>query len=159
MGPGSDWNSVDGEGSRSFWTSMEKTLIILKPDAVKNKHIGHIVTRIEEEGFKILGMKLLQLSKSDAQKFYEVHKERPFYDDLCNYMISGPVVVAALEAPAAVQKWRDLIGATDPKEAAANTIRALYAESKEANAVHGSDSAENAQNEVAFFFKDGELIG
>ncbi|HBS07002.1 MAG TPA: nucleoside-diphosphate kinase [Leptospiraceae bacterium] len=138
---------------------MEKTLIILKPDAVKNKHIGHIVTRIEEEGFKILGMKLLQLSKSDAQKFYEVHKERPFYDDLCNYMISGPVVVAALEAPAAVQKWRDLIGATDPKEAAANTIRALYAESKEANAVHGSDSAENAQNEVAFFFKDGELIG
>ncbi len=159
MGPGSDWNSVDGEGSRSFWTSMEKTLIILKPDAVKNKHIGHIVTRIEEEGFKILGMKLLQLSKSDAQKFYEVHKERPFYDDLCNYMISGPVVVAALEAPEAVQKWRDLIGATDPKEAAANTIRALYAESKEANAVHGSDSAENAQNEVAFFFKDGELIG
>ena len=138
---------------------MEKTLIILKPDAVKNKHIGHIVTRIEEEGFKILGMKLLQLSKSDAQKFYEVHKERPFYDDLCNYMISGPVVVEALQAEGAVQKWRDLIGATDPKEAAPNTIRALYAESKEANAVHGSDSAENAQNEVSFFFKDGELIG
>ena len=138
---------------------MEKTLIILKPDAVKNKHIGHIVTRIEEEGFKILGMKLLQLSKSDAQKFYEVHKERPFYDDLCNYMISGPVVVAALQAEGAVQKWRDLIGATDPKEAAPNTIRALYAESKEANAVRGSDSAENAQNEVSFFFKDGELIG
>lgn len=156
---GGDRNSVDGQARRSFWTSMEKTLIILKPDAVKNKHIGHIVTRIEEEGFKILGMKLLQLSKSDAQKFYEVHKERPFYDDLCNYMISGPVVVAALQAGDAVQKWRDLIGATDPKEAAANTIRALYAESKEANAVHGSDSPENAEKEVSFFFKDGELIG
>ncbi|MCB1138106.1 MAG: nucleoside-diphosphate kinase [Leptospiraceae bacterium] len=138
---------------------MEKTLIILKPDAVKNKHIGHIVSRIEEEGFKILGMKLLQLSKSDAQKFYEVHKERPFYEDLCNYMISGPVVVAALQADGAVKKWRDLIGATDPKEAAPNTIRALYAESKEANAVHGSDSAENAENEVAFFFKKEELLG
>lgn len=138
---------------------MEKTLIILKPDAVKNKHIGHILTRIEEEGFKILGMKLLQLSQSDAQKFYEVHKERPFYDDLCSYMISGPVVVAALQAEGAVKKWRDLIGATDPKEAAANTIRALYAESKEANAVHGSDSPENAENEVAFFFKKEELLG
>ena len=138
---------------------MEKTLIILKPDAVKNKHIGHIVSRIEEEGFKILGMKLLQLGKSDAQKFYEVHKERPFYEDLCNYMISGPVVVAALQADGAVKKWRDLIGATDPKEAAPNTIRALYAESKEANAVHGSDSAENAENEVAFFFKKEELLG
>lgn len=138
---------------------MEKTLIILKPDAVKNKHIGDIVARIEKEGFHILGMKLLKLSLEQAQKFYEVHKERPFYSDLCNYMTSGPVVVAALQADSAVQKWRDLIGATDPKEAAPNTIRALYAESKEANAVHGSDSVENAKNEVAFFFKDEELAG
>lgn len=138
---------------------MEKTLIILKPDAVKNKHIGDILARIEKEGFQIIGMKLLHLSTEQAQKFYEVHKERPFYSDLCNYMTSGPVVVAALKADGAVQKWRDLIGATDPKEAAPNTIRALYAESKEANAVHGSDSAENAANEVAFFFNDNELTG
>ena len=137
---------------------MEKTLIILKPDAVKNRHVGNILARIEKENFKICGMRLLQLSKEDAGKFYEVHKERPFYNDLCSYMISGPVVVACLEAQGAVQKWRDLIGATDPKEAAPNTIRNLYAESKEANAVHGSDSAENAKNEIAFFFKDSELV-
>jgi len=137
---------------------MEKTLIILKPDAVKNRHIGNILARIEKENFRIAGMKLLQLSGKDAQEFYAVHKERPFYKDLCDFMISGPVVVAALEAPGAVQKWRDLIGATDPAEAEANTIRKLYAESKEANAVHGSDSAENAATEIAFFFKDGELV-
>ncbi len=136
---------------------MEKTLIILKPDAVKNKHIGHILTRIEEEQFQILGMKMVQLSKSDAEKFYEVHKERPFYQDLCEYMSSGPVVVAALQSQNAVAKWRDLIGATDPAEAAPNTIRKLYAESKEANAVHGSDSADNAKQEISFFFQDSEL--
>ena len=137
---------------------MEKTFIILKPDAVKNNHIGDILARIEKEKFRIAGLRLLNLSKADAKKFYEVHKERPFYDDLCNYMSSGPVVVACLEANGAVQKWRDLIGATDPKEAAPNTIRNLYAESKEANAVHGSDSAENAKNEIAFFFKENDLV-
>jgi len=133
---------------------MERTLIILKPDAVKNRHIGHILTRIEQENFKIIGMRYLHLSLSDAKKFYEVHKERPFYNDLCNYMTSGPVVAAALEAPGAVAKWRELIGATDPAQAAPGTIRKLYAESKEANAVHGSDSAENAKIEIQFFFKD-----
>lgn len=137
---------------------MERTFIIIKPDAVKNRHVGNIIARIEKENFKILGMRMLQLSKADAEKFYEVHKERPFYQDLCNFMISGPVVVAALEAEKAVQKWRDLIGATDPAEAAENTIRKLYAESKEANAVHGSDSVENAKTEIAFFFKDSDLV-
>lgn len=137
---------------------MERTFIILKPDALQNKHIGHIITRIEEEGFKIIGLKLVQMSKQDAQKFYEVHKERPFYNDLCNYMSSGPVIVGVLEAENAVQKWRDLIGATDPKEAAPNTIRKLYAVSKEANAVHGSDSKENALKEISYFFSERELL-
>lgn len=137
---------------------MERTFIILKPDALKNKHIGHILTKIEEEGFKILGLKLVQMTKQDAQKFYEVHKERPFYNDLCNYMSSGPVIVGVLEAENAVQKWRDLIGATDPKEAAPNTIRKLYAVSKEANAVHGSDSRENALKEISYFFSERELL-
>jgi nucleoside-diphosphate kinase len=137
---------------------MEKTLIIIKPDAVRNRHVGNIIARIEKENFKILGMRLLNLSKADAEKFYEVHKARPFYGDLCSFMSSGPVVVAALEAPGAVLKWRDLIGATDPAQAAPNTIRKLYAESKEANAVHGSDSVENAKAEIAFFFRESELV-
>ena len=137
---------------------MEKTLILLKPDAVKNKHVGDILARIEKEGFKILGMRYLQLSKPDAQAFYEVHKERPFYDDLCNYMCSGPIVACALQRDGAVAKWREVIGATDPAEAAEGTIRKLFAESKEANAVHGSDSVENGRNEIAFFFKGNELV-
>ncbi|MFN3603633.1 MAG: nucleoside-diphosphate kinase [Leptonema sp. (in: bacteria)] len=137
---------------------MERTLIILKPDALQNKHIGHILTKIEENGFRILGFKLLQMSKQDAQKFYEVHKERPFYNDLCNYMSSGPVIVGVLEAENAVQKWRDLIGATDPKEAKEGTIRKLYAQNKEANAVHGSDSKENAIKEIYYFFSERELL-
>lgn len=138
---------------------MEKTLIIIKPDAVKNRHIGHILNRIEEEGFRILGLKKLKLSMEQAQGFYEVHRERPFYGDLCNYMSSGPVVVAALESAGAVQKWRDVIGATDPAEAAPGTIRKLYAVNKEANAVHGSDSPENGIREIQFFFRDEELVG
>ena len=101
---------------------MERTFIILKPDAVKNKHVGDILARIEKEGFRILGLRMQTLSLKEAQEFYAVHKERPFYGDLCNYMTSGPVVVAALEAANAVTKWRDLIGATDPKEAAEGTI-------------------------------------
>lgn len=137
---------------------MERTLIILKPDALNNKHVGHILTKIEENGFKIVGLKLLQLSKKDAEKFYEVHKERPFYNDLCNYMSSGPVIVGVLEAENAVQKWRDLIGATDPKEAKEGTIRKLYAVNKEANAVHGSDSVGNALKEINFFFSEKELL-
>ncbi|MBL8021874.1 MAG: nucleoside-diphosphate kinase [Leptospirales bacterium] len=138
---------------------MEQTLIILKPDAVKNKHVGHILSRIEQEGFNILALKKVHLKDKEAKKFYEVHKARPFYKDLCKFMVSGPVVVAALEAPGAVEKWRKLIGATDPAQADANTIRKLYAESKEANAVHGSDSEKNAKNEIKFFFSKDELKG
>ncbi|MCZ8341694.1 MAG: nucleoside-diphosphate kinase [Leptospira sp.] len=136
---------------------MERTFIMLKPDAVKNKHIGDILQRIEKEGFKILGMKFLKLSLEDAKQFYKVHAARPFYNDLCSYMASGPIVACALERENAVLHWRDVIGATDPKEAKAGTIRALFAESKEANAVHGSDSVENGLQEIAFFFKGYEL--
>lgn len=136
---------------------MERTFIMLKPDAVKNKHVGDILQRIEKEGFKILGMRFLKLSFEDAKQFYKVHSARPFYNDLCNYMASGPIVACALERENAVQHWRDVIGATDPKEAQAGTIRALFAESKEANAVHGSDSVDNALQEIAFFFKGFEL--
>jgi nucleoside-diphosphate kinase len=136
---------------------MERTFIMLKPDAVKNKHIGDILQRIEKEGFKILGLKSLKLSLEDAKQFYKVHAARPFYNDLCKYMASGPIIAAALERENAVLHWREVIGATDPKEAAAGTIRALFAESKEANAVHGSDSVDNALQEIAFFFKGYEL--
>ena len=137
---------------------MEKTLIIIKPAAVKNKPIGHILSRIESEGFQILGMKYKQLSRAEAEGFYAEHKERPFFGSLCDFMTSGPVVVAALQAADAVAKWRTLIGATDPAQAAENTIRKLYAESKEANAVHGSDSAESAAREIKFHFTDAELV-
>jgi len=152
-------NYLTPQAAFFFVSYMEKTFIILKPDAVKNRHTGDIIARIEKEGFTILGLKMLHLTKEQAEKFYAVHKERPFYADLCKYMTSGPVVVAALAANNAVQKWRDLIGATDPAQAAPNTIRKLYAESKEANAVHGSDSADNAKIEIAFFFAESELVG
>jgi nucleoside-diphosphate kinase len=137
---------------------MQRTFIMLKPDAVKNGNVGNILARIEKEGFKIRGMKYLQLSLNDAKQFYKVHSARPFYNDLCNYMVSGPIVAAALERDNAVAHWRDIIGATDPKEAAEGTIRRLYAESKEANAVHGSDYEENAEFEISFFFKGHELV-
>lgn len=137
---------------------MERTLIIIKPDAVQNKHIGHILTKIEEANFRIAGMKLLQISKEEAGKFYEVHKDKPFYEDLCNFMSSGPIVVAVLEGENAIQRWRDLIGATDPQQAKEGTIRKLYAENKERNAVHGSDSPENARKEIHFFFSERELL-
>lgn len=137
---------------------MSRTLIMIKPDAVKNKHIGEILARIEKEGFKILAMKYMKLSLEDAQQFYKVHAARPFYNDLCKYMSSGPIVAAVLERENAVSHWREVIGATDPKEAKPGTIRAMYAESKEANAVHGSDSDENANLEISFFFKGYELV-
>lgn len=132
---------------------------MIKPDAVKNRHTGDILARIEKEGFRILGFRLLKMSVDTAKKFYAVHKERPFYNDLCNYMSSGPVVVIGLERENAVQHWRDVIGATDPAQAAPGTIRKLYAVSKEANAAHGSDSVENGKTEIAFFFKPDELVG
>jgi nucleoside-diphosphate kinase len=137
---------------------MERTLSIIKPDAVAKNVIGKIIDRFESNGLRIAAMKKIKLTKEDAAKFYEVHKERPFYDDLCEYMSSGPVVVMVLEGENAVAKNRELMGATDPKEAAPGTIRADFAESIEANAVHGSDSLENAKKEIAFFFAEREIL-
>ncbi|RTJ22848.1 nucleoside-diphosphate kinase [Campylobacter jejuni] len=136
---------------------MEKTLSIIKPDAVKKGVIGKILDRFESNGLRIAAMKKVQLSKEQAENFYAVHKERPFFKDLVEFMISGPVVVFVLEGEGAVLKNRDLMGATNPKEAKAGTIRADFAESIDANAVHGSDSLENAKIEVEFFFKPNEI--
>ncbi|HFU2587948.1 TPA: nucleoside-diphosphate kinase [Campylobacter jejuni] len=136
---------------------MEKTLSIIKPDAVKKGVIGKILDRFESNGLRIAAMKKVQLSKEQAENFYAVHKERPFFKDLVEFMISGPVVVSVLEGEGAVLKNRDLMGATNPKEAKTGTIRADFAESIDANAVHGSDSLENAKIEVEFFFKPNEI--
>ncbi len=136
---------------------MEQTLSIIKPDAVKKGVIGKIVDRFESNGLRIAAMKKLQLSTEDAQKFYEVHKERPFYGELVEFMTSGPVVAMILEGEGAMVKNRDLMGATNPKEAEAGTIRADFADSIDANAVHGSDSLENAANEIKFFFSKEEI--
>ena len=136
---------------------MEQTLSIIKPDAVKKGVIGKIISRFETNGLRIAAAKKLQLSVDDAKKFYEVHKERPFYGELVEFMTSGPVVVMVLEGDSAVAKNRELMGATNPKEAAPGTIRADFAESIDANAVHGSDSLENAKNEIAFFFAKREI--
>lgn len=138
---------------------MSRTFAMIKPDAVQSGNVGNIVAHIQKAGFRILGMKLTQISMPQAQKFYEVHAQRPFYGELTEFMSSGPSVVLALESDDAVQKWRDTIGATDPAEAGEGTIRKLYAESKGRNAVHGSDSDENAEIEIAFFFAGTELVG
>ncbi|EAI8658239.1 nucleoside-diphosphate kinase [Campylobacter coli] len=136
---------------------MEKTLSIIKPDAVKKGVIGKILDRFESNGLRIAAMKKVQLSKEQAEAFYAVHKERPFFKDLVEFMISGPVVVSVLEGEGAVLKNRDLMGATNPKEAQPGTIRADFSESIDANAVHGSDSLENAKIEIEFFFKSNEI--
>ncbi|ECP8879086.1 nucleoside-diphosphate kinase [Campylobacter coli] len=136
---------------------MEKTLSIIKPDAVKKGVIGKILDRFESNGLRIAAMKKVQLSKEQAEAFYAVHKERPFFKDLVEFMISGPVVVSVLEGEGAVLKNRDLMGATNPKEAQPGTIRADFAEGIDANAVHGSDSLENAKIEIEFFFKSNEI--
>lgn len=136
---------------------MERTLSIIKPDAVKKNAIGKIIDRFESNGLKIAAIKKLQLSEKNAQDFYAIHKERPFFKDLVSFMISGPVVVMVLEGDNAVKKNRELMGDTDPKKAAKGTIRADFAESIDANAVHGSDSLENAKNEIAFFFSTTQI--
>jgi len=136
---------------------MEQTLSIIKPDAVKKGVIGKIIDRFESNGLKIAAMKKLELSKKDAQNFYAVHKERPFFGELVEFMTSGPVVVMVLEGEDAVSKNRKLMGATNPKEAEKGTIRADFAESIDANAVHGSDSLENAKIEINFFFAKREI--
>ncbi len=137
--------------------AMEQTLSIIKPDAVQKNVIGKIVDRFESNGLRIAAMKKIRLSRNDAKEFYAVHKERPFFNDLVDFMVSGPVVVMVLEGLNAVAKNRELMGATNPKEAAAGTIRADFADSIDANAVHGSDSLENAQREIAFFFSTREI--
>ncbi len=135
-----------------------KTLAIIKPDAVKKNVIGQIVTKITEAGFKINGIKQVRMSKASAEAFYEVHKERPFYNELVEFMTSGPVVPIALERENAVAEYRKLIGATDPAQADEGTIRKLFAANKAENAVHGSDSDENALIEIGHFFSKSELI-
>jgi nucleoside-diphosphate kinase len=131
---------------------MERTLMIIKPDAVKARHIGEIIARVEKEGFNITGLRFLLLTTAQAESFYDIHTEKPFFRDLVNYMTSGPVVVGSLERANAVDKWREVIGSTNPKNAAAGTIRALFGSSIENNAVHGSDSPENGIRETDFFF-------
>lgn len=139
--------------------TIERTLSIVKPDAVAKNVIGQIYSRFENNGLKIIAAKMKQLSKTEAEGFYAVHKERPFFADLVNFMISGPVMIQVLEGEGAVAKNRELMGATNPKEAAAGTIRADFADSIDANAVHGSDSLENAATEIAYFFTADELCG
>jgi nucleoside-diphosphate kinase len=132
--------------------AVERTLSIIKPDAVAKNVIGQIYTRFEAAGLKLVAVRMAQLSRADAEGFYAVHKSRPFFKDLVDFMTSGPVVIQVLEGESAIQKNRDLMGATDPQKAAKGTIRADFADSIDANAVHGSDSAENAAVEIAYFF-------
>ncbi len=136
----------------------ERTLAIIKPDAVANHVSGQILQRIEAEGFTIRGMRLTRLSKAQAEGFYAVHRARPFFASLTEFMSSGPCVVLALEAPDAIKKWRTLMGATDPAKADAGTLRKQFAESIERNATHGSDAPETASVEVAYFFPGIDLI-
>ncbi|WBV43803.1 nucleoside-diphosphate kinase [Pseudoroseomonas cervicalis] len=139
--------------------ATERTLSILKPDATRRNLTGKINAKFEEQGLRIVAQKRLHLSEAQAGAFYAVHKERPFYKDLVSFMTSGPVVVQVLEGENAVAKNREIMGATNPANAAEGTIRKEFAESIEANSVHGSDSAENAANEIAFFFAGVEIVG
>jgi len=137
--------------------AQQRTLSIIKPDAVAKNVIGKIYSRFEEAGLKVIAAKMKQLSQAEAEGFYAVHRERPFFGDLVKFMISGPVMIQVLEGPNAVMKNRDLMGATDPKKAEAGTIRADFADSIDANAVHGSDAPETAAEEIAYFFADDEI--
>lgn len=137
--------------------AIERTLSIIKPDAVSNNVIGQIYSRFEKAGLKVVAAKMMHLSEEKAGGFYAEHKERPFYADLVGFMTSGPVMIQVLEGENAVIVNRDLMGATNPKEAAAGTIRADFAESIDANAVHGSDSPASAAREISYFFDDGEI--
>jgi nucleoside-diphosphate kinase len=137
---------------------MERTFAIIKPDAVGRGLAGDIIKRIEASGLKIRGMRLMHLSRGQAERFYEVHKARPFYADLCKYMTSGPVVVMVLEGDKAITRWRELMGATDPTKASAGTIRKDFGENIERNAVHGSDAPETAAQEIPFFFSNLDLV-
>jgi nucleoside-diphosphate kinase len=136
---------------------MERTFAIIKPDAVAGRYTGRIIQRIEEAGFTIRAMRLVHLSQQDAEGFYAVHRERPFFASLTSFMSSGPCVVMALEAPDAIKKWRTLMGATDPAKADANTLRKEFGKSIENNATHGSDAPETAAYELGYFFRGLEL--
>ncbi|MGH8444686.1 MAG: nucleoside-diphosphate kinase [Solimonas sp.] len=137
--------------------SVERTLSILKPDAVAKNAVGQIIARIESAGLKVIAARMKHLTPGEAEGFYAVHKERGFFGELVRFMTSGPVMVMTLEGPDAVAKYREIMGATDPKKAAPGTIRADFAESIDENAVHGSDSLENAKNEISYFFRVTEL--
>jgi nucleoside-diphosphate kinase len=139
--------------------AVERTLSIIKPDATKRNLTGAINAMIEEAGLRIVAQKRIWLSEGQAEGFYAVHKDRPFFRDLVGFMVSGPVVVQVLEGENAVARYREVMGATNPANAAEGTIRKRYAESIEANSVHGSDSAENAVREIEFFFNDQEIVG
>ena len=139
--------------------AIERTFSIIKPDATRRNLTGKVNTCLEEAGLRVVAQKRLHLTTAQAEAFYGVHKERPFFRDLVTFMTSGPVVVQVLEGENAVLRNRDAMGATDPKKAGAGTIRALYAENIEANSVHGSDSADNAAAEIAFFFAGTEIVG
>tara|TARA_Y100000588_G_scaffold385968_1_gene480425 strand:- start:2605 stop:3015 length:411 start_codon:yes stop_codon:yes gene_type:complete len=136
---------------------MQKTFAMIKPDAVERNLIGKILSRIEEEGFKISGLKLVEMSKKQAQGFYSVHSDRPFYDDLTTYMSSGKTVVMVLERKNAISHWRTVMGATNPEEADAGTIRKEFGESIERNSTHGSDAVETASEEISFWFSGFEI--
>ncbi len=137
--------------------AVERTLSIIKPDAVAKNVIGEIYSRFERAGLKIIAARMVHLSREQAEGFYAVHKERPFFNDLVGFMISGPVMVQVLEGEDAIRKNREIMGATNPKEAAAGTLRHDYAESIDANAVHGSDGPDTAKQEIEYFFKSDEL--
>ena len=137
--------------------AVERTLSIIKPDAVAKNVVGEIYSRFEKAGLKVIAARMSRLSRGDAEGFYAVHKGRPFFEALVEFMISGPVMIQVLEGENAIQKNRDLMGATDPKKAAAGTIRADFAQSIDANAVHGSDAIETARDEVAYFFPQHQL--
>jgi nucleoside-diphosphate kinase len=139
--------------------TKQRTFSIIKPDATARNLTGKIVAKFEEQGLRIVASKRIRLSRLQAREFYAVHKDRPFYDELVEYMVSGPVVVQVLEGENAVAKNREIMGATDPAKADAGTIRKEFAENIERNSVHGSDSPENAANEIRFFFSDIELVG
>ncbi|ESR27216.1 nucleoside-diphosphate kinase [Lutibaculum baratangense] len=139
--------------------AIERTLSIIKPDATARNITGKIIDKLESAGLKVVAQKRVKWSTEQAQKFYEVHKERPFYNDLVTFMTSGPIVVQVLEGENAVAKNREVMGATNPKDAAAGTIRAEFAEDIERNSVHGSDSAENAAAEIKLNFSDDEIVG
>src|SRR3954467_2711161 len=138
--------------------ALERTLSIIKPDAVKKNVVGQIVARLEKAGLCVVAARMKHLSRAEAEGFYAVHRQRPFFGDLVDFMISGPVLIQGLEGDNAAAKNRERMGATDPKKAEKGTIRADFAQSIDANAVHGSDSVENARTEVSYFFKDNQLF-